>query len=108
MYPHSYIIPKNTNTMYRNSVSYPQDERFFLTPFLFGGLAGTALGYGIANNNQLNNNNGQCCGQFYPMPMMMPIYQVPYNQTSFSGQPTYSTQSTSSNFSNFNNSNNFF
>lgn len=27
-------------------------ERFFLAPFLVGGLAGTALGYGIANNNR--------------------------------------------------------
>ena len=34
-----------------------EDERCFLAPFLFGGLAGTALGYGIANNNQINHQN---------------------------------------------------
>ncbi len=113
MYPHNYIIPNNSNTMYRNSVSYSQDgERFFLAPFLVGGLAGTALGYGIANNNQMNN---QCCGGggFYPMPM--PVYQVPYSQpiystqTPYSTQGTYSTQATSPNsFSNFGNNNNFY
>lgn len=107
MYPHKYIIPKNSNIMYRNLGTYSQDDRFFLTPFLFGGLAGTALGYGIANNNQLNNNNN-CCGQFYPMPMMMPIYQVPYNHPTFSTQPNYSVQATNpNNFSNFGN-NNFY
>lgn len=105
MYPHKYIIPNNTNTMYRNSVTNPQDERFFLTPFLFGGLAGTALGYGIANNNQLNNN--QCCGGgFYPMPM--PVYQVPYNQFNYSSVP-YSQQTNLPNgISNFGNNNNFY
>ena len=39
-----------------NSGIYPQassDDRFFFAPFLVGGLAGTALGYGIANNNQI-------------------------------------------------------
>ncbi len=107
MYPHKYIIPKNYNTMYRNSQLYPEsDERFFLTPFLVGGLAGTALGYGIANNNQLNNNN--CCGNFYPVPMPVPIYQMPYSQTNFAPTPNYSVQSTSpSSFSNFGN-NNFY
>ena len=42
----------------------PDGERFFLAPFLVGGLAGTALGYGIANNNRPP----------YPMypPMMFP------------------------------------
>ena len=37
-------------------------ERFFLAPFLVGGLAGTALGYGIANNNRP------------PYPMYPPMY----------------------------------
>lgn len=42
-------------------------ERFFLAPFLVGGLAGTALGYGIANNNRP------------PYPMYPPImYPTPY------------------------------
>ena len=44
------------------------DERFFLAPFLFGGLAGTALGYGIANNNQINNQGYY----YYPQPMYYP------------------------------------
>lgn len=55
----------------------PQDERFFFAPFLVGGLAGTALGYGIANNNQINHNNqGGCCGgpiYFIPQPQMQPF-----------------------------------
>lgn len=104
MYTHSYIIPKSSNTMYRNSQSYGnEDERFFLAPFLVGGLAGTALGYGIANNNQMNNN-GQCCGwNFVPYPVtfqQMPIQTVP-----FQGQPTtfpnnFSSSNSSSSFNN--------
>ena len=54
MYRNNYIIPNNANYMYRNSsTSVPtngQDERFLL-PFLVGGVAGGALGYGIANSN---------------------------------------------------------
>ena len=43
-------------------------ERFFLAPFLVGGLAGTALGYGIANNNRP------------PYPMYPPMfYPTPYH-----------------------------
>lgn len=88
MYPHSYIIPNNSTTMYRNSnslqssnYSYPgyqgsDDERFFWAPFVVGGLAGTALGYGIANNNQINRP--PCCG-FQPMPMPMPYYPQQYS-----------------------------
>ena len=45
-----------------------EDERCFLAPFLFGGLAGTALGYGIANNNQINHQN------MYPIYPMYPVY----------------------------------
>lgn len=111
MYSHNYIIPNNSNSMYRNNNdfvtydntyssingAYPYtengDERFFLTPFLVGGLAGTALGYGIANNNQINNNNNNCC---QPMMMWQPIWQPmwqPMNQTPF----TVSSSSTSSN-----------
>ena len=57
MYPNNQIIYSE----------YPQsDDRFFLAPFLFGGLAGTALGYGIANNN---HNNYQ-----YPIYPMYPVY----------------------------------
>ena len=47
-------------------VSYgnAEEDRFLLAPFLLGGIAGTALGYGISNNNQ---------GNYYPM---MPVYPV--------------------------------
>ena len=43
----------------------PEEERFLLAPFLLGGLAGTALGYGISNNNQNN---------YYPMYPVYPVY----------------------------------
>lgn len=102
MYSHSYIMPNNSNSMYRNNSSYVtydnypygsttsyytdnNDDRFFLAPFLVGGLAGTALGYGIANNNQINNGNN-CCPVFYPMQPMQPIYSAGYpinNSTNF-------------------------
>ena len=90
MYNRNYSIPNN-NLTYTNVNGYgtytTDGDRFFLAPFLVGGLAGTALGYGIANNNQLNNN--QCCGGgFYPM------YPVPY-------YPPYHTNYSSS-------SNNYF
>ena len=95
MYPSRYIIPNNSSTMYRNTSglhsnsyvysSYPnsEDERFLLAPLVVGGLAGTALGFGIANNNQLNNRP-PCCGW-----QMMPYF--PQQQ-----------------FSNFGNTNSFF
>ena len=60
-----------TNYPYSNDSMnsyYSEDERFFLAPFLVGGLAGTALGYGLANNNQANNQ------AYYPMVPMMPVY----------------------------------
>ena len=71
----------NTTTYYGSS-----DDRFFLAPFLMGGLAGTALGYGIANNNQMTNQ------PYYPVPMY-PIY--------YSSYPTYPTMSTYSNSNNY-------
>lgn len=79
MYSHNYIIPNNTSHMYRNEPN--SDDRFLLTPFLAGGLAGTALGFGIANNNQINRP--QCCGippviYPYPYPPYRP-YPTPYN-----------------------------
>ena len=58
----------------------PNDERFFFFLFVVGGLAGTALGYGIANNNQMNNCPN-CPGQ---MIYSYPVY--PYQQS-----PLYST-----------------
>lgn len=66
--------------------NYQQDdERFFWAPFVVGGLAGTALGYGIANNNQLNNGTMQPVYPVYPYPMY-PTY------------PTYPTISSSNNY----------
>lgn len=54
----------NTNQVFYSE--YPNnDERFFLAPFLLGGLAGTALGYGISNNNNQN---------MYPIYPMYPVY----------------------------------
>ena len=92
MYPYNYIIPNNSSTMYRNThglqghnYSYDvyqenNDDRFLLAPLVVGGLAGTALGFGIANNNQLNRP--QCCAwQMMPMPYY-PQYPT-YNNTSF-------------------------
>ncbi len=83
MYPYKYIIPSNNKNMYRNSNNFQgyvtkDGERFFWAPFVVGGLAGTALGYGIANNNQLNNMK-PCCGGYY-----YPIYQMPYYPNSYS------------------------
>ena len=61
-----------------NTVYYNEDDRFLLAPFLLGGLAGTALGYGISTNNKQ---------QYYPM-YYYPMYQpIPTYYT----YPTYST-----------------
>ena len=50
MYPYDYNTLRGNNGNY--PVTYAEDgERFFWAPFVVGGLAGTALGYGIANNN---------------------------------------------------------
>ncbi len=74
MYSYKNIIPNNYQSMYRNNSNqalYNDGERFFWAPFVVGGLAGTALGYGIANNNQINNKGG-----YYPQPVYpVPIYQ---------------------------------
>lgn len=61
------------STMANSTVPVADGERFFFAPFVLGGLAGTALGYGIANNNR------PPYPVYYP-PMMMP---QPY--------PTYTT-----------------
>ena len=50
---------------YPQNVTYYRDERGILIPFLFGGVAGTALGYGIANNNMYKNSSGP---QYYFQP----------------------------------------
>ena len=57
----------------------PNDERFFWAPCVVVGLAGTALGYGIANNNQMNNQ---------PVAYYVPPYQ---NYQSIPYYPTYSS-----------------
>ena len=85
MYSYKNIIPNNYQSMYRNNPQtlYNNDDRFFLTPFVVGGLAGTALGYGIANNNQLNNRP-PCCGwQMMPMPYYSQGYPTFSNTNSF-------------------------
>ena len=64
-YNKSYPITKRTN----NQNGY-YDERGFWIPFAIGGLAGTALGYGISNNNY-NNNPYPIYG---PRPIPMPYY----------------------------------
>ena len=64
-----------SSTYYDN---YNGDDRFFWAPFVVGGLAGTALGFGIANNNQMNHQ------QYYPYPPMVPVYSYPV-------YPTYSS-----------------
>ena len=61
MYPYN-------NIRYDLVYNQGNDERFFLAPFIVGGLAGTALGYGIANNNQINNQ-GYYPPVYYPYPM---------------------------------------
>lgn len=72
--------------MYSNYSNYPsgyyssQDDRFFIAPFLLGGLAGGALGYGIASNN----NNAS----YYPVYPMYPVF--PTYSTTYPTYPTYS------------------
>ena len=77
MYPYDYNTLRGNNGNY--PVTYTEDgERFFWAPFVVGGLAGTALGYGIANNNQINPKGG-CCMQpvyYYPVAQQMP---APYS-----------------------------
>lgn len=72
----------NYPTSINNSSYYNSDERFLLAPFLLGGLAGTALGYGIAGNNQ----NSQT---YYPVYPVYPAYQT---------YPMYHTYTTSNNY----------
>ncbi len=83
MYRTSYSSIPNNTTIYRsnntttNSGGY-YDERGFWIPFVVGGLAGGALGYGVANNNFLSNGSyppRPCCG---PIPMYYPMPYGPY------------------------------
>ena len=54
-YPYNFNNYKwpNNNGFQKQQNVYYQDDRNLLVPFLFGGVAGTALGYGIANNKIL-------------------------------------------------------
>lgn len=73
----------NMRGNYQAPYTYPnnsEEERFLLAPFLFGGLAGTALGYGLANNN-----NNQVMYPVYPIYPTYPTYQ-----TTYPIYPTYS------------------
>lgn len=65
---------------YRGEQFIPEndEDRFFWAPFVVGGLAGTALGYGIANNNQINH------GYYPPGP-----YYQPYPMYVYPTQTTY-------------------
>lgn len=87
MYSNNYGVPASYETHVYEGVPYTtsgvngnvvgQDgERFFLAPFLVGGLAGTALGYGIANNNQINHPPMMYPPMMYPTPY--PIYTTNY------------------------------
>lgn len=80
MYPYNDM--RNQDIMMRHHGSYFQenDDRFFWAPFVVGGLAGTALGYGIANNNQINNQ-----GYYY---YQQPAY-YPYPTYIYPSQNTY-------------------
>ena len=70
----SYKIPTNS---YNYPINYGKDDdRFFLAPFVVGGLAGTALGYGIANNNQIK-------GGYYMPPVYYYPSQVPYTYNNY-------------------------
>lgn len=75
-----------------NNKNYPvysynnNGERFFWAPFVVGGLAGTALGYGIANNNQINNINPNKVYPYYPV---YPVPYYPYGYNSFSNNYYY-------------------
>ena len=89
-YSMNYQSMNNQPMEYRNFNNEFQadDERFFWAPCVVGGLAGTALGFGIANNNQLNNGT------------MQPVYPV-YPYPTYPSYPTYPTYPTYSNSNNY-------
>ena len=74
MYQSNYIIPNNRRVMYQNHPNNTQNDRF-LAPFLIGGIAGTALGYGIGNNNYYNRPP-------YYVPYQ-PYQYIPYNNSNY-------------------------
>ncbi len=81
MYPYNNIVNDQFVMRHHGGEIVPtptEDERFFWAPFVVGGLAGTALGYGIANNNQLNNQN---YGYYPPVYYPYPTYVYPSQNT---------------------------
>lgn len=50
-YNSSRNVYRNMPSYRSNQVNYSNEQRGLFFPFVVGGLAGTALGYGIANNN---------------------------------------------------------
>ena len=70
MYSNNYSIPRNNMNIPKKfnnqNYVYQDGDRFFLAPFVVGGLAGTALGYG-----------------YYPM------YPIPYYPYSYSNNNYY-------------------
>ena len=50
-YNSSRNVYRNMPSYRGNQVNYPNEQRGLFFPFVVGGLAGTALGYGIDNNN---------------------------------------------------------
>ena len=78
MYQYQYPIKDGYSPAY-----YEGEDRFLLAPFLLGGLAGTALGYGISSNQQ---------NQAYPVYPMIPVYYsqpYPYPYSSYSNNNYY-------------------
>ena len=71
-----YKIPNNNYNYPVNYGNSKDDDRFFLAPFVVGGLAGTALGYGIANNNQYK-------GAYYMPPVYYYPQQIPYTYNNY-------------------------
>ena len=72
MYRSNNIISNNRPVMYPNNKFNKQDDR----SFLIGGIAGTALGYGIGNNNYYNRPPVY----YVPAP---PYQYVPYNNNNY-------------------------
>lgn len=75
MYQSNNIIPNNGQVMYQNH-PHPQNGDRFLAPFLVGGIAGTALGYGIGVNH---NYGGGGSGYGAPIYYVPGPYIPPYN-----------------------------
>ena len=77
MYPYRNTSYNANNKNYPGYVYSSDGERFFWAPFVVGGLAGTALGYGIANNNQINSPR-PCYGCQNMMYYPQAVYPYPY------------------------------